>query len=266
MADAASRDSKVVDLAPALVVVVEESVQLRNHPSTGAHHDATNIVIVRGLVGDEDAVVRRNGTFRKLASLACAMCVESALGDEDVEVYVQLQGRAKALHECVFQSVRLRVLWNREGERPASPRARKQISTGHDEGRPLRRVRARQGPGVSESLSRPLRVNGEGGPVGPLLFQYAASHLRVARGASIEHRDSVDRVVAPPEQRHRRTAETIVGGARLGERHNAGRKIEDQTDLGCGLTSRRDIRMDVLRYTQQYSCRRPRSGRARGRT
>jgi hypothetical protein len=32
-------------------------VQLRHHPSTGAHHDATNIVIVRGLVGDEDAVV-----------------------------------------------------------------------------------------------------------------------------------------------------------------------------------------------------------------
>ena len=51
-----------------------------------------NIVIVRGFVGDEDAVVRRNGTFRKLASLACAMCVEAAVGDEHMEVDVQLQG------------------------------------------------------------------------------------------------------------------------------------------------------------------------------
>ena len=44
------RLEEAVDLAPALVVV-EESVQLRHHPSTGAHHDATNIVIVGGIVG-----------------------------------------------------------------------------------------------------------------------------------------------------------------------------------------------------------------------
>jgi hypothetical protein len=84
------RDARRASLS-ALVVVVEESVQLRHHPSTGAHHDATNIVIVGGLVGDEDAVFRRNGTFRKLASLACAMCVESAVGDEHMEMYVQLR-------------------------------------------------------------------------------------------------------------------------------------------------------------------------------
>ena len=76
------RLEEAVDLAPALVVVVEESVQRRHHPSTDAHHDATNIVIVRGLVGDEDAVI-----------------VESAIGDEHVEMDVQLQGRAEALHK-----------------------------------------------------------------------------------------------------------------------------------------------------------------------
>jgi hypothetical protein len=62
-----------IDLAPA-IVVVEESVQLRHHPSTGPHHDATNIVVIGHLVGDEDAVV-----------------LESAVGDEHMEVDVQLQ-------------------------------------------------------------------------------------------------------------------------------------------------------------------------------
>jgi hypothetical protein len=66
---------EAVDLAPAIVVVVEESVQLRHHPSTGPHHDATNIVVIGRLVGDEDAVV-----------------IEAAVGDEHVEVDVQLQG------------------------------------------------------------------------------------------------------------------------------------------------------------------------------
>ena len=69
------RFEEAVDLAPALVVVVEEFAQLRHHPSTGAHHDATNIVIVGGIVGDEDAVV-----------------VESAVGHEHMKVHVQLQG------------------------------------------------------------------------------------------------------------------------------------------------------------------------------
>ena len=72
MADVASRDSRAVDLAPALVVVVEESVQLRYHPSSGAHHDATNIVIGRRIDGDEDAVV-----------------VEGAVVHEYVKVHVQ---------------------------------------------------------------------------------------------------------------------------------------------------------------------------------
>jgi hypothetical protein len=59
---------------------------------SGPPDDATNIVIVRGIVGGQDAVVRRNGTFRKLASLACAMCVEAAVGHEHMKVDVQLQG------------------------------------------------------------------------------------------------------------------------------------------------------------------------------
>ena len=41
-------------------------------PSTGAHHDATKIVIVGGIVGDEDTVV-----------------VEGAVGNEHVKVHVQ---------------------------------------------------------------------------------------------------------------------------------------------------------------------------------
>ena len=69
------RLEEAVDLAPAIVVVVEESVQLRHHLSTGAHHDATNIVVIERLVGDKDAVA-----------------VEAAVGDEHVEVDVQLQG------------------------------------------------------------------------------------------------------------------------------------------------------------------------------
>jgi hypothetical protein len=73
------RFEEAVDLAPSLVVVVvvvvEESVQLRHHPSTGPHHDATNIVVIGRLVGDEDAIV-----------------IESAVGDEHVKVDVQLQG------------------------------------------------------------------------------------------------------------------------------------------------------------------------------
>jgi hypothetical protein len=69
------RFEEAVDLAPSMVVVLEESAQRRHHPSTGAHHDATNIIIVRGFVCDEDAVV-----------------VESAVGDEYMEVDVQLQG------------------------------------------------------------------------------------------------------------------------------------------------------------------------------
>jgi hypothetical protein len=71
------RFEEAVALAPSLVVV-EESVQLRHHPSTGAHHDATNIVIVGGLVGDEDAVV-----------------VESAVGHEHVEGHVQRKAEPK---------------------------------------------------------------------------------------------------------------------------------------------------------------------------
>jgi len=50
-------------------------VQPRHHPSTGPHHDATNIVVIGRLVGNEDAVI-----------------VESAVGDEHMEVDVQLQG------------------------------------------------------------------------------------------------------------------------------------------------------------------------------
>ena len=48
---------------------------LSAHPSTGPHHDATNIVVIGRLVGDEDPVV-----------------IEAAVGDEHVEVDVQLQG------------------------------------------------------------------------------------------------------------------------------------------------------------------------------
>jgi len=69
------RFEDAVDLAPALVVVVEESVQLRHHPSTGAHHDATNVIVVGRLIGHEDAVI-----------------VESTVGDDHLEVGVQLQG------------------------------------------------------------------------------------------------------------------------------------------------------------------------------
>ena len=69
------RFEEAVDLAPTIVVVVEEAVELRHHPSSSAHHDATNIVVIGRLVGDEDAVV-----------------IEPAVGDEHMEVDVQLQG------------------------------------------------------------------------------------------------------------------------------------------------------------------------------
>ena len=74
-------------------------MQQRDHPATGADQDLMHVVIVRRLVSHEDAVVRRNGTFRKLASLACAMCVERAIGHEHVEVHVELEGRSEALYE-----------------------------------------------------------------------------------------------------------------------------------------------------------------------
>jgi hypothetical protein len=51
------RFEEAVDLALALVVVVEESAQRRHHPSTGAYPDATNIIVVGRLIGHEDAVV-----------------------------------------------------------------------------------------------------------------------------------------------------------------------------------------------------------------
>jgi hypothetical protein len=34
--------------------------QLRSHPSTGAHHDATNLIVIRDLVGDEHVEVTFN--------------------------------------------------------------------------------------------------------------------------------------------------------------------------------------------------------------
>ena len=74
-------------------------MQQRDHPATGADQDLTHVLIVRRLVGHEDAVVRRNGTFRKPASLACAMCVEDDVGHEHVEVHVELEGQPEALHE-----------------------------------------------------------------------------------------------------------------------------------------------------------------------
>ena len=64
----------------------------------GAHHDSTNVIVIVRFLGHEDAVVHRNGTFRKLA---CAMCVEGAVGHEHVEVHVECT--------CVVKSTSLSI-------------------------------------------------------------------------------------------------------------------------------------------------------------
>jgi hypothetical protein len=110
------RFEEAVDLAPSLVVV-EESVQRRHHPSTGAHHDATNIVLIGGLVGDKDAVV-----------------VESAVGDEHVEVHVQLQGRTEALHKGDGSARRaLHATTTKPSALPRKQHAKARLKSGRDE-------------------------------------------------------------------------------------------------------------------------------------
>ena len=102
---------------PAIVVVVEESVQRRHHPSTGAHHDATNVIVAGRLIGDEDAVV-----------------VEAAVGDEHVEVHVQLQGRTEALHKGDGAARRvLNATTTKPSALPRKQHAQARLKSGRDE-------------------------------------------------------------------------------------------------------------------------------------
>jgi hypothetical protein len=72
----------------------EEARQKRDHAPPCPQQDVADVVLIGGKGGDEDAVVRRNGTFRKLASLACAMCVEGAIESLiDDRVFAKLAAR-----------------------------------------------------------------------------------------------------------------------------------------------------------------------------
>jgi hypothetical protein len=64
-------------------------------------------VVVGRVGGDEDDVICRHGTCRKLASRACARCVEGVVGDEQVDVHAPLQRRAEAPHEGAGAARRL---------------------------------------------------------------------------------------------------------------------------------------------------------------